>query len=96
MTITLADILAQIEDFEPIDDPFNGATELNLAPDLAAALGPTIASAPFGMPKVSVSKELRPGHGYGWRPAQPGDDDLSRMIGRTCVWLCAPKGAADR
>ncbi len=93
--ITLADIVRAIEEVKKLPQPFNGATNVHLSPDvhtkLADVLTPYI-SAPITrrILTVEIREILPPGHGFGWRPWRIGDDPELEHLGPVLVWHLAP------
>ena len=96
--MNLQEILEAIERTPVPPDPFNGATEVLLAPDtfarLAAHLTPEIALFP---PRTfAIDSRLPDGTGIGFRPWREGDDELERLLGKVvCFVLSKPAPAPE-
>ena len=92
----LADIERMIDEWQPMPDPFNGATRLILSPALFDALRSYFIPAPgtaldFCLREFEVRAALPPGYGVGYRAWRRGDDPETEFMGEQMVWFCGPK-----
>lgn len=94
--VTLADIVAAVEDVREVPQPFNGARHVRLSRDVAVALADVLE--PYmrnpltrATVEFEISDTLPVGYGIGHRPWRKGDDPELEFLGPVMVWLLGPK-----